>query len=192
MTLCFPESSTATLRSTSTAHDTLSSVLDTSKHLITALEKSDWLDRVLILSAFIFFVLIVLFIVKQRVLDRGLRIAFWWTRFIPDFTSDSELLKTGDIGQGGGISLSDVSVAVTSALSTAASSVATLSLSQALPSSPESSFHDSSESRGPSHLETTFSHVAATSQSTEAFDASLASASPTKGVSDYHANVDEL
>lgn len=55
----------------------------TSKQLITALEKTDWLDRMIILSAFMFFVLVVLFILKKRFIDRGLRIALWWTRFIP-------------------------------------------------------------------------------------------------------------
>jgi hypothetical protein len=48
------ESSTASLRSTSLQHDTLSSVMSTSKQLITALEKADWLDRMLILSGFLF------------------------------------------------------------------------------------------------------------------------------------------
>jgi protein transport protein SEC20 len=58
--------------------------MDTSKQLIVALEKSDWLDRLLILSGLAFFLLVVLFILKQRIVDRGLRIAFWWTRFLPD------------------------------------------------------------------------------------------------------------
>ena len=79
------DSSTATLRSTSLQHDALNSVMSTSKQLITALEKSDWLDRILIISGFVFFLLVVLFILKQRILDRGLKIAFWWTRFLPDF-----------------------------------------------------------------------------------------------------------
>ena len=35
-----------------------------------------------------------LFIVKERLLDRGFRIAFWWTRFLPDFSGD-ELLLAG-------------------------------------------------------------------------------------------------
>jgi protein transport protein SEC20 len=80
------DSSTATLRSTSLQHDALNSVMSTSKQLITALEKSDWLDRILIISGFVFFLLVVLFILKQRIVDRGLKIAFWWTRFLPDFT----------------------------------------------------------------------------------------------------------
>ncbi|RDB29796.1 Protein transport protein sec20 [Hypsizygus marmoreus] len=87
------DSSTASLRATSSTHDTLTSVMGTSKQLITALEKSDWLDRVLIISAFVFFILVVLFIIQQRLLDRGLRMALWWTRFIPDFSDDAELLK---------------------------------------------------------------------------------------------------
>jgi protein transport protein SEC20 len=67
-------------------HDTLSNLMDTSKQIITALEKSDWLDRLLILSGLAVFLLVILFILKQRVVDRGLRIALWWTRFIPDDT----------------------------------------------------------------------------------------------------------
>jgi len=82
----------ASLWSTSTTHDTLTHIMDTSKQLTTALEKSDWIDRVLIISAFIFFVLVILLVLKQRVLDRGLRIAFWWTRLPPDFSRHPQLL----------------------------------------------------------------------------------------------------
>ena len=96
--LTFAESSTASLRATSTTHDTLTNVMGTSKQLITALEKSDWLDRILIMAALVFFFLVVLFIVKQRVLDRGLRVAFWWTRFIPDFGGDDEVLSAMEDG----------------------------------------------------------------------------------------------
>jgi len=92
------DTSTSTLRSTSLQHDTLTTVMSTSKHLITALEKSDWLDRMLILSGFGFFLLVVLFIVKERLLDRGLRIAFWWTRFIPSFSDDEALLMSAEKG----------------------------------------------------------------------------------------------
>ncbi|KAL4263625.1 Sec20-domain-containing protein [Pleurotus pulmonarius] len=77
------ETSTASLRSTSTTHDTLTNLMGTSKHLITALEKADWLDRLLILAALSFFILVVLFILKKRIVDRGLRVAFWWTKFLP-------------------------------------------------------------------------------------------------------------
>ncbi|EDR08047.1 uncharacterized protein LACBIDRAFT_297676 [Laccaria bicolor S238N-H82] len=60
------ESSSASLHATSSQHDKLSSFMITSKHLVTALEKSDWLDRVIIISAFMFFLLVVLFVLKQR------------------------------------------------------------------------------------------------------------------------------
>jgi protein transport protein SEC20 len=93
------DDSTATLRSTSTIHDTMTSVMGTSKQLIVALEKSDWLDRLLILAGLAFFMLVVLFILKQRILDRGLRIAFWWTRFLPNFSGDagSIMIKSGEV-----------------------------------------------------------------------------------------------
>lgn len=61
----------------------LTGLLGTSKQLVTALEKADWLDRILIFAGLTFFVLVVLFVLKQRIVDRGLRIAFWWTRFLP-------------------------------------------------------------------------------------------------------------
>jgi protein transport protein SEC20 len=79
----FPDASTASLKATSTTHDLLTGLLGTSKQLVTALEKADWLDRILIFAALAFFVLVVLFILKQRIVNRGLRIAFWWTRFLP-------------------------------------------------------------------------------------------------------------
>ena len=61
----------------------LTGLLGTSKQLVTILEKADWLDRILIFAALAFFFLIFLFILNQRIVDRGVRIAFWWTRFIP-------------------------------------------------------------------------------------------------------------
>ncbi|KAJ2925392.1 hypothetical protein H1R20_g11719, partial [Candolleomyces eurysporus] len=93
------ETSTAALRATSNQHDTLTTAIETSKHLVTALEKADWLDRLLIISAFVFFLLVVLFILKQRFVDRGIRLMFWWTRFIPDFSGDAELLMEEEEGR---------------------------------------------------------------------------------------------
>jgi protein transport protein SEC20 len=118
------DASTATLRATYNTHSTLSNVLDSSKHLLTALEKSDWVDRLLVLSGLFFFFMVVLFILKQRILDKGLRIALFWTRFIPDFTADEELLK-GDLEKGRGVVegvVTALSTAVASAASTAAAS----------------------------------------------------------------------
>lgn len=114
-------SSTATLRSTSIQHDVLNNVMFTSKQLITALEKSDWLDRILIISGFVFFLLVVLFILKQRIIDRGLRIAFWWTRFLPNFSSDEELLRSAMGPDLSSLSATTAPV-VTSLISLAASS----------------------------------------------------------------------
>ncbi|KAJ7485375.1 Sec20-domain-containing protein [Mycena latifolia] len=116
--------STATLRSTSSTHDTLTSVMDTSKHLITALEKSDWLDRVLIFAALLFFFLVVLFILKQRLFDRGMRIAFWWTRFVPDFSGDAQLLS---MEKGSTAALSTTTTLVASSAASAVSVLASSS-----------------------------------------------------------------
>ena len=71
----------------------LTGLLGTSKQLVTALEKADWLDRLLIFAALTFFALVILFILKQRLVDRGLRIAFWWTRFLPSMDrGDSQVV----------------------------------------------------------------------------------------------------
>jgi protein transport protein SEC20 len=89
---CFPyiiltyyltDDSTAMLKGTSETHDTLTNLMGVSKQLITALEKSDWIDKMLIIAALGFFFLVVLFILKERILDRGLRVAFWWTKYLP-------------------------------------------------------------------------------------------------------------
>ena len=85
------EASTASLKATSTTHDMLTGLLGASKQLVTALEKADWLDRLLIFAALGFFCLVVLFILKQRLVDRGLRIAFWWTRFLPSMDRGDSL-----------------------------------------------------------------------------------------------------
>ncbi|KAF7360395.1 Sec20-domain-containing protein [Mycena venus] len=119
--------STATLRSASSTHDTLTSVMDTSKHLITALEKSDWLDRLLIFTALFFFLLVVLFILKQRIFDRGMRIAFWWTRFVPDFSGDAQLL---------GMEKGSATILSTTLASSVASAASVLASSSAVEPTP--------------------------------------------------------
>jgi len=114
------DASTASLQSTSAVHDTLTTVMSTSKQLIVALEKSDLLDRVLIISALMFFLLVVLFILKRRLLDRGIRIAFWWTRFLPDFSGDAELLR---MENGIKVATSTVASITSSAVASAASAI---------------------------------------------------------------------
>ncbi|OCH87234.1 hypothetical protein OBBRIDRAFT_796412 [Obba rivulosa] len=117
------ESSTASLKSTLSTHDVLDGLLVTSKHLVTALEKSDWLDRLLILAGLMFFLLVVLFILKQRLVDRSLRIAFWWTRFLPSFSGDEALLQAAEKGEAALFSIiaPASSVATASSLSIVAS-----------------------------------------------------------------------
>ncbi|KZV65759.1 Sec20-domain-containing protein [Peniophora sp. CONT] len=133
------ESSTASLKTTADTHDVLTNLLGTSKQLITVLEKTDWMDRLLILAALAFFVLVVLFILKQRIVDRGLRIAFFWTRFIPGMSGQraaqkmdprlvSSLLSTADTtstASGGS------STTLTAAVSTTLTSAATVIVSMA-------------------------------------------------------------
>lgn len=99
--------------------------MGTSKQLITALEKSDWLDRVLILSAFAFFVLVILFILKQRILDRGLRVALWWTKFLPDFSGDSALLQADRAEKAFSISPPQPMLGASTVVASAISSLAT-------------------------------------------------------------------
>ena len=98
--------------------------MGTSKQLLAALERTDWLDRLLILSAMFFFCVVVLLIVKERVCDRSMRIAFWWTRFIPNFSGDVELLDQLEKGAAQATaSLSSVVEEVTDTLSEAASTL---------------------------------------------------------------------
>ncbi|TFK49091.1 Sec20-domain-containing protein [Heliocybe sulcata] len=115
------EQSSSTLRSTSSAYDTMNMVLGTSKQLVTALEKSDWIDRLLIISALVFFLLVVAMIVKARIVDRSLRIAFFWTRFIPRSGSSKSDLEKG-LGAAAALTttaLSTLSNALSSATPTA-------------------------------------------------------------------------
>jgi protein transport protein SEC20 len=91
------EASTTSLKATSTTHDILTGLLGASKQLVTALEKADWLDRLLIFAALAFFALVVLFILKQRIVDRGLRIAFWWTRFLPSRDRGDTILAAQEV-----------------------------------------------------------------------------------------------
>ncbi|KAI5887057.1 Sec20-domain-containing protein [Schizophyllum commune H4-8] len=139
------ESSTASLKATSSAHDTLTNVMGTSKQLLAALERTDWLDRLLILSAMFFFCIVVLLIVKERVFDRSMRIAFWWTRLIPNFSGDVELLDQLEKGAAQATaSLSSIVAEVSDTLTEAGStltesmtsSTPTTSLVQTIASSP--------------------------------------------------------
>ena len=77
------QSSTSTLRQTSNAHSNLTSLLDTSRGLITALERTDWFDRFLIFLALAVFIATCAWVVKVRVVDRALWLGFWWVKYLP-------------------------------------------------------------------------------------------------------------
>ncbi|KZT60457.1 Sec20-domain-containing protein, partial [Calocera cornea HHB12733] len=77
------DASSRTLHAASHSYLSLTTLLNTSRTLITALERADWMDRALIFAALAFFLLVLAFILKQRIFDRGVRLAFWWLRFLP-------------------------------------------------------------------------------------------------------------
>lgn len=60
---------------TTDQYTSFNGLLQSSKQLITALEKADSLDRILIIAALIFFALVCLLIIKRRIIDRGIRAA---------------------------------------------------------------------------------------------------------------------
>jgi protein transport protein SEC20 len=103
--------------------------MGTSKQLISALAKSDALDRLLIISALAFFFLVVLFVIKQRVVDRGLRIALWWTRYLPDFSSGADLVRK----ESGGDGLSNGASSIIVVVSSAVAQTSSLSIASAHP-----------------------------------------------------------
>ena len=76
--LTLADESTRTLRLTQSLYDNYTSLLTTSSQLVKALEKADWYDRLLILSAFILFLLVVGWVIKRRVLDKVVGGVGWW------------------------------------------------------------------------------------------------------------------
>ncbi|CAK9782526.1 Sec20-domain-containing protein [Cutaneotrichosporon oleaginosum] len=70
--------STTTMRSTQSLYDNYTALLSASGQLVRAIERADWWDRALIMAAFACFLLAVLWVVKQRVLDRVGGAAVWW------------------------------------------------------------------------------------------------------------------
>jgi len=131
------KSSTSTLQSATTQHDMLTDLLGTSKTLVRALERSDWLDRVLIISALCFFGLVCAFILKQRIVDRSIRIAFFWTRFLPGGNSATlDALEKGS-------RVVSKTVATVAAAATSTVSAAVLTKLSTIPSSPPTLSSDS-------------------------------------------------
>jgi protein transport protein SEC20 len=122
-------SQTSTLKQTTEAHNQLTSLLDMSKNLIVALERTDWLDRVLIIGALVVFLLACAWIVKVRVFDRAVRIAFWWVKWMPSFKDDSII----DELEKGARAVTSTFTSVTASVSASVTSV----LSSAIPTLSE-------------------------------------------------------
>ena len=72
------DESTKTLQLTQSLYDNYTSLLTTSTHLVKALERADWYDRLLILAAFILFLVVVGWVLKRRVLDKVVGGVGWW------------------------------------------------------------------------------------------------------------------
>ncbi|OAV95659.1 hypothetical protein PTTG_04178 [Puccinia triticina 1-1 BBBD Race 1] len=65
------EQQTATLQLTSDQYLSFGELMKTSRALISSLQRADLLDRILLTGALAFFVLVCLYIIKKRILDRG-------------------------------------------------------------------------------------------------------------------------
>lgn len=95
------DESSRTLSATSDLYTSFSTLLNTSKSLVTALERSDTLDRLLITASLLLFFTVVAYIVKKRVVDKGLGLAFWWLKYLPRRRSATEvqdaLRRTGEL-----------------------------------------------------------------------------------------------
>jgi protein transport protein SEC20 len=77
------------MQATSDLYTTFGNLLQTSKVLITALERSDTLDRLLILSSLFLFLAVTAYILKKRIIDKGISLAFWWVKYLPSSSSSS-------------------------------------------------------------------------------------------------------
>ncbi|CAE6425694.1 unnamed protein product [Rhizoctonia solani] len=69
------QDSSKTLRSTTDVYTNLDNLMDVSQVLIKALQRADWMDRIIIGLSFGVFLLTMAYIVKRRVLDRVITVA---------------------------------------------------------------------------------------------------------------------
>lgn len=65
------------MNSTYSEYQNFGSLLTLSKSIITKLEASDWLDRIFLLLGLLFFVSVVIYIIKKRTWDVGISWATW-------------------------------------------------------------------------------------------------------------------
>ncbi|CAM0139876.1 unnamed protein product [Umbelopsis sp. WA50703] len=69
--------SSRTMSSTHSEYQNFGSLLTLSKSIITKLETSDWLDRIMLMLGLLFFLSVVIYIVKKRTWDVGVSWASW-------------------------------------------------------------------------------------------------------------------
>ncbi|KAG2186463.1 hypothetical protein INT44_002685 [Umbelopsis vinacea] len=69
--------SSRTMNTTYSEYQNFGSLLTLSKSIITKLEASDWLDRIFLLLGLLFFVGVVIYIIKKRTWDVGISWATW-------------------------------------------------------------------------------------------------------------------
>lgn len=116
---------------TSDIYTSFGTLLTTSKTLVTALEKSDWLDRLLILSSLAFFLLVVAYVLKKRIIDKGLWLAFWWVKYLP---LPSPSITTAAVRSKSAEAIQGVTTTAAAVIVTALSSASTPSLAPPVPS----------------------------------------------------------
>ncbi|KAG8981479.1 hypothetical protein FRB94_008779 [Tulasnella sp. JGI-2019a] len=129
----FDESS-KTLQSTSDLYTAFGTLLNTSKALVTAMERSDWLDRLFIFSSLALFLMVAAYIVKKRLIDKGVWLAFWWVKYIPFPSSkDGRTDKALDLAEKGVKTMSQVTRSVVTAAGSASATM-TASIATAIAS----------------------------------------------------------
>ena len=76
------DESSRSVKTTYNEYRGFTSVVRSSKQLITKLEQSDWTDRLLILFGLFVFLLVVLYILKKRVWNTGFGWVSWFASWI--------------------------------------------------------------------------------------------------------------
>ncbi|KAI9307290.1 Sec20-domain-containing protein [Cunninghamella echinulata] len=80
--------SSKTLSATLSEYENLGSLLTLSKRMITHLETSDWIDRIILFFGITFFCLVVLYIIKKRTWDVGVS----WINWISSFNNNKKAI----------------------------------------------------------------------------------------------------
>lgn len=127
------EQQTKTLNLTSNQYITFSDLLTTSRQLITSIQRADVLDRLILGAALVFFMLVCLYILKKRILDRGLSLISTVSRIKPVLTKSTpdHISSTNEARNGVADAVYDVIAGAT------VTSTALLSMMTPTPPSPD-------------------------------------------------------